>query len=102
MEFIVGLIIIAVIALIVWIRWLVKRTWKRIEAGQGEIAEEIRIKYQHLETNQIRCKMKTVDSGDIVPAGGMSESILQLYVHRQDYEKAMNLLDDFEPEIETV
>lgn len=102
MEFLVGLIIIAFIALIVWIRWIIKSTWKRIEAGQGEIAEEIRIKYQHLESNNIKCKMKTVESDDIVPAGSNSEPVIQLYVHKKDYDKAMAILEEADLELNTV
>lgn len=78
------------------------KRWKTLLTATGANAELLMVKYAHLKSNNVKCKLVNeasvveagiVQSADAFPNG--SGTVVKLKVHEKDMEQAKELLEDF-------
>lgn len=98
-----GIILLVVVLLGAWLAMRSKR-WKTLLTDMGPNAEQLRVKYEHLKSNNIKCKLVTdaspvagsgiMQAPDVMPNRGV-ETVIQLKVHHKHVEQAKELLEEF-------
>lgn len=99
MLWVILAVVLLVIAVIVYASYVQKSKWKTVLEERG-MTEEASDKYSYLLNNGIRCRLRQIAVSNSGPQTGMamqSEGIqkVRVEVHRDDYEKAKNLLDEY-------
>ncbi|MBD3919019.1 hypothetical protein H8B09_09660 [Paenibacillus sp. PR3] len=97
------LILILSVIVLVGIGLIVRsKRWKTLLTAAGPNAELLQVKYEHLKTNNVKCKLVNessvveagiVQSADVFPNG--PGTVIKLKVHEKDMEQAIELLEDF-------
>lgn len=96
-----SIILLVVVLLGVWLAVRSKR-WKTLLTATGPNAELLQVKYAHLKSNNVKCKLVTessavveagiVQSADVFPNGA---GVIKLKVHEKHMEQAKGLLEKF-------
>ena len=90
------------LAVILLVAWAVLRGkgWKTLLVGSGDNAEDIEAKYAFLKTNNITCQLKSEAAAGMGIAhtdpSAKGRTTVKLNVHKNDLERAMLLLDEFD------
>ena len=100
MEISLMLLVVALLGV-----WLVVRSkrWKTLLTATGPNSELLQAKYEHLKSNNVKCKLvtdaSTVSEVGIVQSANVfsngSETVIKLKVHEKHMEQAKGLLEEF-------
>lgn len=94
------MLLIAFIAVFIWIKRDDKRKWKTVHEAFGHKSREIQKRYGYLRRKGIRCRLKNYTPGTVrmvgMQGGQMStQSTVLLQVHLNDIEEAHKYLAEF-------
>ncbi|CAG7653254.1 hypothetical protein ACFQI7_30710 [Paenibacillus allorhizosphaerae] len=99
-----GLLLLLVVVAVVY--WMYRRNanWRTVLARSGEDARELEAKYAYLQSNQVKCRLKSdsdASLGAVQPAAAADWNRVErkkLQVHSKDLERAEELLQLYEEE----
>ncbi|CAG7653014.1 hypothetical protein PAESOLCIP111_06687 [Paenibacillus solanacearum] len=99
-----GLLLLLVVLAVIY--WMYRRNanWRTVIARSGEDAGEVEAKYAYLQSNQVKCRIKSdsdASLGAVQPAAGADWNGVErkkLQVHSKDLERAEALLEQYEQE----
>lgn len=97
-----SIILLVVVLLGVWLAVRSKR-WKTLLTATGPNAELLQVKFEHLKSNNVKCKLVTdssgvVEAGIVQPADAFPNGagrVIKLKVHVKHMEQAKGLLEEF-------
>ena len=95
------ILIVAFIAVFIWIKVDENKNWKTLFEFAGQHSQELTARYNYLKRQGIRCKLKNYNPGTIRMMGMQGTQMskqgsILLQVHKKDEEKAMKIMADFE------
>lgn len=93
-------LLVAFIAVFIWIKWDEKRKWETVYEAFGHQSRDVQKRYGYLKRNGIRCRLKNYTPGTIRMMGMQgsqmsTQSTLLLQVHKKDIDQAYKYLAEF-------
>jgi hypothetical protein len=96
------IMLLAVLLLIAWVA-LRGAGWKTLLVGSGESGNELEAKYAYLKTNDVKCRLKVEAAAGMgiaqADVAGRGRSTFKLDVHKNDVERANELLREFDRQL---
>ncbi|TMV48130.1 hypothetical protein FE783_19455 [Paenibacillus mesophilus] len=93
------IMLLAVLLLIAWIA-LRGAGWKTLLVGSGDSGNELEAKYAYLKSNDVKCRLKFEEAAGMgiaqADVAGRGRSTVKLDVHKNDVERANELLREFD------
>lgn len=93
-------LLVALIAVFIWIKWDDKHKWETVYEASDHRTREAQQRLGYLRKRGVHCRLKNdlPSIGRMTGMGGMQNSTqasIQLQVHKKETEQASRLLADF-------